>query len=244
VLITDHPLSLGKSLSCREREEKKEKASTLVYGEIEFDSFTASILDVRPPSKVLSARKVQYLNASNGSIRIRCILASSCLFSIEQLKHKWRRLSKPGGVFYDIGSGTGKPVFAACLVHDFDRATGIEILEGLHGASVELLDRWTSDDMQMQLPASKRTDSLEVSFLRQDFTTRDLSDATLLFANSTCFDDVLMAKLAAATDKCSKGTLAITFTRRIPSPAWAVLEHTSRIMSWGGATVYLQEKVL
>lgn len=163
---------------------------------------------------------------------------------MSQLKHKWGKLASPGGVFYDIGSGTGKPVFAACLMHDFERATGIEILEGLHGASVELLDRWTTEDMQSRLPEEKRADRLEVQFLRQDFTTRDLSDATMLFANSTCFDDVLMAKLAAATEKCAKGTVAITFTRRIPSPAWAVLEHASRVMSWGNATVYLQEKVL
>jgi len=47
LLIGEMPLSRGKALSCREREEMGEKASTLVYGEIAFDAFCLSLLDVR-----------------------------------------------------------------------------------------------------------------------------------------------------------------------------------------------------
>jgi tRNA G46 methylase TrmB len=32
-------------------------------------------------------------------------------------------------IFYDLGSGTGKAVLAASLVHPFDQAIGIELLE-------------------------------------------------------------------------------------------------------------------
>jgi hypothetical protein len=35
----------------------------------------------------------------------------------------------------DIGTGAGRAVFAAALLHDFDKCMGIEILEGLHKAS-------------------------------------------------------------------------------------------------------------
>ncbi|KAG9413895.1 hypothetical protein AC1031_013106 [Aphanomyces cochlioides] len=34
-----------------------------------------------------------------------------------------------GGVFYDLGSGVGKAVVAAALVHKFDKAVGIELLK-------------------------------------------------------------------------------------------------------------------
>lgn len=46
------------------------------------------------------------------------------------------------GVYYDIGSGTGKPVFAAALLHSFKRAVGIEILKSLHDAAVQTLSFW------------------------------------------------------------------------------------------------------
>jgi len=47
----------------------------------------------------------------------------------------------PGGVFYDLGSGTGKAVFAARLTQDFQRCVGIEILNGLHSQGKVVLDR-------------------------------------------------------------------------------------------------------
>lgn len=48
-------------------------------------------------------------------------------------------LQKPGGVFVDVGCGSGRPVFAAALYHDFDRCIGIEILEGLHQVGIIML---------------------------------------------------------------------------------------------------------
>src|SRR5882672_8410020 len=37
-----------------------------------------------------------------------------------------------GQVFYDLGSGSGKAVFAAALAFDFSKACGIELLPGLY----------------------------------------------------------------------------------------------------------------
>jgi len=50
--------------------------------------------------------------------------------TIEKIKKWYGGLQQPGGIYYDIGSGTGKPTFAAALLHDFDKAYGVEILEG------------------------------------------------------------------------------------------------------------------
>ena len=47
----------------------------------------------------------------------------------------------PGGIFYDLGSGTGKAVFAARLTQDFSRCAGVEILQGLHTQARSVLDR-------------------------------------------------------------------------------------------------------
>ena len=49
----------------------------------------------------------------------------------------------PGGVFYDLGSGTGRAVFVARFLHDFKSCKGIEVLSGLVSPSVL---RWRSID--------------------------------------------------------------------------------------------------
>lgn len=48
-----------------------------------------------------------------------------------KIKDKYQGLLTGGGTFMDVGTGTGRPVFAAALLHDFDRVVGIELLEGL-----------------------------------------------------------------------------------------------------------------
>lgn len=44
------------------------------------------------------------------------------------------------GVFYDLGCGTGKPVFAAAAMHPWHRCIGMEILGDLHGICLKALE--------------------------------------------------------------------------------------------------------
>jgi tRNA1(Val) A37 N6-methylase TrmN6 len=44
-------------------------------------------------------------------------------------------------IFYDLGSGSGKVLFAASLCHSFRKCVGIEYLESLYSISVELRDQ-------------------------------------------------------------------------------------------------------
>lgn len=48
-------------------------------------------------------------------------------------------LQKPGGVFVDLGSGTGKACIAAALLHPFEAVRGIETLEGLHRFAIDAI---------------------------------------------------------------------------------------------------------
>ena len=111
-----------------------------------------------------------------------------------------------------------------------------QILEGLHSASLELLERWNNVvrgrplSVQLQrchfvcsarwmspfhpffflalaprqikptLPEAKQRTSIQ--FLLGDATEIDWSDATMWFANSTCFDEELMRKLAVVSGGC------------------------------------------
>lgn len=53
-------------------------------------------------------------------------------------------LQQQGGIFYDLGSGVGKPVIAAAICHEFDSCTGIEILEGLFSLSLDVMAVYNS----------------------------------------------------------------------------------------------------
>lgn len=172
------------------------------------------------------------------------ILFEPFAVTFQKLKRLYGGLKHPGGVFVDVGSGTGKPVFAACLLHPFAQARGIEILEGLHRASLELLDRWRSPAVQSLLPVGHG--SVDVSFLCGDFTAKafDWSDADVVFMNSTCFSEALMLTLAGLADAMKVGSWAITFTRKLPSIRWRVLESSVYTMTWGSATVFIQTKVM
>ena len=45
---------------------------------------------------------------------------------------------KQNAVFIDLGSGTGRGVLAAAALFPFARLIGMEILEGLHGAALDV----------------------------------------------------------------------------------------------------------
>jgi hypothetical protein len=147
-----------------------------------------------------------------------------------------------GGKFIDVGSGTGKPVFAAAVVHDWESCRGIEILTGLHAASLEILERWKTPEVQAKLPEGQR--GIAFDLIRGDATAIDWSDADVVFMNSTCFDEALMLKLVAVADKMAVGSFGVTFTKPLPSARWKVLENEVFAMSWGSATVFIQMKIL
>ena len=133
------------------------------------------------------------------------------------------------GMFYDLGSGVGKAVIAAALLHPFQECIGIEKLGSLHDAAVRLKDQYSA----LSLPT-------KVSFYNTDIFEYDWSDASFLFANSTCFDFEMMARIGNIPVK--PGTLGVSFTKPFYREEWKILESIKKPMSWGPATVYIQEK--
>jgi hypothetical protein len=95
---------------------------------------------------------------------------------------------KPGGVFYDLGSGSGRGVFAAAALHQFRKLVGIEALEGLYQASQVVLHKFVTESLHRRLIAHNTADPQcipEISFFQSDFLEYDWSDGDLIFANST-----------------------------------------------------------
>lgn len=76
--------------------------------------------------------------------------------SFSQIIKEIRPLFKPDGIFVDLGSGTGRPVFAMALLSDMKKIYGIEALDGLHNAAQEILTEYEtfveSDAVEIELP--------------------------------------------------------------------------------------------
>ena len=62
--------------------------------------------------------------------------------AFQRIRRDHSGLLEPGGHFLDVGSGTGKALVAAALLHKFQSCTGIEILESLHEGAMGVLERW------------------------------------------------------------------------------------------------------
>mmetsp|Transcript_26597 Transcript_26597/g.36644 ORF Transcript_26597/g.36644 Transcript_26597/m.36644 type:complete len:267 (+) Transcript_26597:38-838(+) len=212
-IMQPFPIGLGKAVSKKERDELNLKDSTLVYGEITFDML----------GTVLEKIKKVYGRPNVGASGVSGIIQNK------------------GGIFYDLGAGTGKPVIAAAVYHNFDVCYGIELLEGLYSVSLDALNAYnTRGKAKLNRETDTHCQMIQGSFLK--LSTKDWRDADIVFANSTCYDEVLMSSMAKIAGGMRKGSFFITLTKRLPSSDFAVLEYEMYKMSWGEATVFVMQK--
>jgi hypothetical protein len=159
--------------------------------------------------------------------------------------------------FYDVGSGSGRGVMLATILHEFKRCQGIEILSGLYGAAMGVRQRYIAEFAPRKdgVAAGAKVDvksvgwppelaGPEVHFHNSDFRLIDWSDADLVFANSTCFDEQLMTDLARQAERMRAGAIIMTLTKGLQSTHFQVLESKQYPMSWGMATCITQRKIL
>lgn len=213
-IMRPFPTTLGKAVSKKEREAKDNKDSTLVYGEITFEAL----------GTVIEKIKKIYGKPNEGSSGVLGILQEG-----------------QRGVFYDLGSGTGKPVVAAAIAHTFDICYGIEILEGLYSVSLDVLNAYnTRGKAKLNRTTDTHVQMTLGSFL--SFSVKDWRDADVVFVNSTCFDENIMLQLAKLARGLKKGAFFISLTKQIPSEEFAVLEYSMYKMSWGEATIFICQK--
>jgi SAM-dependent methyltransferase len=215
-IMRPFPVALGKAVSKKEREEKKTKDSTLVYGEITFDALGTVF------EKIKKVYGLPNVGASG----------------VEGFMQEGQR-----GVFYDLGSGTGKPVVGAAIAHTFDVCYGIEILEGLYSISLDVLNAYNSRGKAKL----NRTNDTHVQMMLGDmlsFDVKDWRDGDIIFINSTCYDETIMKTLAKMSRGLKKGAFVISLTKQFPSDEFQVLEYEMYKMSWGDATIFISQKTV
>lgn len=149
---------------------------------------------------------------------------------------------KPGEIFYDLGSGSGRLILYAALSFPFAKCIGIELLDDLVNVAQTKLELFKKK--LIDLPGFEPDKLGEIKFIQADFTKANFSDANVIYMASTCFPEELMRMLAVLFEKqLSPGTRIISFTKSLPSKKIKVIKSKPYQMEWGQATAFFHEKI-
>ena len=145
-------------------------------------------------------------------------------------------------VVWDLGSGSGRALFSACLVHPFVEAHGVEYLESLHKVALGNLDRWNASFAPSPCSFSLRQGDIAKI---EGFELNP--KPTLLICHATLFDNDLFAAVQLVAENCDVGTTFVMVTKELRTGCKTGIETLSTAqypMSWGDAvTVYVQRRV-
>lgn len=149
---------------------------------------------------------------------------------------------KPGEIFYDLGSGSGRLVLYAALSFPFAKCIGIELLDDLINIAQTKLELCKKE--LPNLPDFDASKLGEIEFIHADFRKIDISNANIIYIASTCFDDEFMLDLALHLEnQLLAGTRIITFSRPLPSKQFKIIKNRLYPMEWGQVTIFFHEKI-
>eukprot|EP00529_Nitzschia_sp_RCC80_P028140 CAMPEP_0113441700 /NCGR_PEP_ID=MMETSP0014_2-20120614/1219_1 /TAXON_ID=2857 /ORGANISM="Nitzschia sp." /LENGTH=271 /DNA_ID=CAMNT_0000332555 /DNA_START=52 /DNA_END=867 /DNA_ORIENTATION=- /assembly_acc=CAM_ASM_000159 len=144
------------------------------------------------------------------------------------------------GVFYDLGSGSGRAVFAARFAGDYERCVGIELLSNLHdlASSVKSLYKF-----QYQSKLKWTT----VEFVHSDLLEHDWSDGSVVYAPSLLFDSPMMERIAEKALSLQSDAYLVSLkqfadTLEAFNQAFKLIEYRPVLMSWGNSNVYVYQR--
>lgn len=136
-------------------------------------------------------------------------------------------------IFYDLGSGTGKPCIAISLVFPIKKAIGIEILNNLWEISNKILENLRT---QADIPT-------EIEFRKGNILEEDFSNGTIIFSHATCFEEETMNKLEEKFKLLQPGARIILMTKKLKSSEFVLIEEGEKRMAWGFATYRIYHKI-
>lgn len=138
-----------------------------------------------------------------------------------------------GGAFYDLGTGSGKPVFTAALSCNFQKLYGVEYIPAITRLAKRVLKKY-NEEIRPQLPKKKQ--SQEIKFVNSDFLKYDFSDASVVFIPSTTFNEKVMAGLTERFIGLKPGSYIITLDRTLPENHLRSMFHMYMATSWSSNT--------
>lgn len=139
-------------------------------------------------------------------------------------------------LFYDLGSGVGKAVFACSMVFNVGKSCGIELFDSLHQAAL------AQKNQLIQHPhyADKAN---TISFIQANFLDCDFYDATLVFINATAFFGETWNAINRQLENLKPGAIVITSSKKLLSSAFIVIRVTSVCMSWGTVSAFIHKRI-
>ena len=147
---------------------------------------------------------------------------------------------RPGEVFYDLGSGGGKAVFAAALLGNFSKVVGVELLPSLYQLCMAQLNRFkTLPERETIFPGRL----FNVQFLNDSFFNVNLVEADIIFINATAFRGNFWNAILDKLLETRAGTRIIVTSHTLPAPHFQLMDCQKRLMSWGMNSVFIYQKV-
>jgi len=113
-------------------------------------------------------------------------------------------------VFYDLGSGIGKINLQFFLRTSIKKACGIEYSETRNKFSEQVYAQVKQEFPEIL--AGRTLDCINGNFLQQD-----ISDATIIYACSTCYSDELLADIGRMIDEKCPNIRYIASNKQIPN---------------------------
>lgn len=141
---------------------------------------------------------------------------------------------QPEDVFYDLGCGIGKAVFACAMVFELKKCVGIELLVPLYEGACSQID--VINTMKPQLNYSP------VVFIQGDFFEINFDDATCIFINSTAFFGSTWENICSKIDKLPLCTRVITTSKPLMGHGFHLIHTTKMETSWGVISAYIHER--
>lgn len=147
---------------------------------------------------------------------------------------------QPGEVFYDLGSGAGKPVLWASVLYDWRKCCGVELLKGLYELSLQQAEKLKSSPELGKLLPNK---AMNVEFINNDILNQDFSDANVILTNATAFSQDLWKSLTDKFIDLPIGTRIMSLTKSINMPEFEQIHSGTYLMTWGMNSVHFYQKV-
>jgi hypothetical protein len=143
-------------------------------------------------------------------------------------------------IFYDLGSGSGKAVFAARFVGDFRQCFGIELLSNLHdmASSVASLYKFLYQNKLIHQ---------DIKFVCSDLLDYDgwWKDGTVVYVPNLLFDDNLKDQIAEKAVRMKTGVYLIClkkFNNTAFNAVFDLIKERPVAMSWGESNVYIYQR--
>lgn len=138
-------------------------------------------------------------------------------------------------VFYDLGSGTGKAVLACAMVFPVRKSCGIELFSNLHNAAV-------LQQKKLAAQCSYKDKASRIQFIKGNFLTTDIQDATLIFVNASGFFGETWQNITDHISQAKHCNTIITTSKKLLSSNFRVIKETKVMMSWGVVSAYIHQR--